>query len=89
MHQVDFSGNYSRIVHLKMHRSQLQAFDEGTFGNYIRHCLVYLDFCELIGGKCFPLEQEKSALFVSYLDNGKRNADTIRNYHSSVRTKNL
>ena len=63
----------------------MRAFDEGTFGNYIRHCSVYLDFCELIGEKCFPLEPEKSALFVSYLDNGKRNADTIRNYHLSVR----
>ena len=69
-----------------MHRSQLRAFDEGTFSNYFRHCLVYLDFCKLIGEKCFPLEPVKSALFVSYFDNRKRNVDIIRNYHLSVRT---
>ena len=47
---------------------------------------MYLDFCALLGFKCFPLEAEKSALFVTYLDDGSRNAVTIRNYHSSVRT---
>ena len=33
-----------------------------------------------------PLEPEKPALFVTYLDNGNRNANTIRSYHSSVRS---
>ena len=47
---------------------------------------MYLDFCDLIGVNCFPLEPEKSALFITYLDNGKRNVDTIHNYHSSVWT---
>ena len=78
--------SFLQNLRLKMCRTQLQAFNEGTLSNYIRHCVVYLDFCKLIGANCFPLEPKKSALFVSYLNNGDRNADTIRNYHSSVRT---
>ena len=44
-----------------------------------------MEFCQSFGWDIFPLEPEKSALFVTYLDNGNRNADTIRGYHSSVR----
>ena len=69
-----------------MCHSQLKAFDKGTFGNNIRHFLVYMEFCDKLGVRCFPLEPEKSALFVTYLDNGNHNAKTIHNYHSSVRT---
>ena len=69
-----------------MRHSQLKACDEGTFGNYIRHFSAYMEFCDILGVRCCPLEPEKSALFVTYLDNGNCNADTIHNYHSRVRT---
>ena len=44
-----------------------------------------MEFCQLFGWKLFRLEPEKSVLFITYLDNGNRNADIIRGYHSSVR----
>ena len=47
---------------------------------------MYMEFCHSLGWECFPLEPEKSALFVMYLDNGNRNANTVRSYHSSVRS---
>ena len=62
----------------------MRAFNKGTFKKYLRHAKAYLEFCQYVGWDCFPLEPEKSALFVTYLDNGKRNADTIRSYLSSV-----
>ena len=71
---------------LKMQKSQMRAFNKGTFNNYMRHCKAYLEFCRNLGWKCFPLEAEKSALFVMYLDDGNRNANTIMNYQSSIRT---
>ena len=45
-----------------------------------------MEFCDKLGTRCSPLEPEKSALFVTYLDNGEPNAKTIWNYHSSLRT---
>ena len=69
-----------------MRCSQLKAFDEGTFGNYIWHFSVYVEFCAKLGMHCFPLEPKKSALFVTFIDNGYINAGTKCNYHSSVQT---
>ena len=45
-----------------------------------------MEFCQTFGWNLFPLEPEKSVLFVTYLDNGNRNANTIRGYHSSIRS---
>ena len=64
----------------------MKAFNKGTFSNYLRHCKVYMEFCDICRFDYFPLEPEKSALFLTFLDNGTRNTNTIRNYHSSVRT---
>ena len=64
----------------------MRAFNKGMFNKYLDMLRHTWDFCQYVGWDCFPLEPEKSALFVTFLDNGKRNADTIRSYHSSVRT---
>ena len=71
---------------LKMRKQQLRAFNKGTFDIYLRHLKAYMEFCQIFDWNLFPLEPEKSALFVTYLDNGNRNADTIRGYHSSIRS---
>ena len=88
LYLFSFSGDTSLLqnLKLKMLKSQMCAFNKGTFNSYLRHCRVYMEFYQLFGWECFPLEQEKSALFMTYLDNGNRNADTIRSYHSSVRS---
>ena len=64
----------------------MHAFSKGTFNSYLRHCRAYMEFCQLWGWECFPLEPKKSALFVTYLNNGNRNANTIRSYHFNVRS---
>ena len=71
---------------LKMRKSQMRVFNKGMFNNYMRHCKMYLDFCRDLCWNCFPLEAEKSTLFMTYLDNGSRNANTIMNYQSSIQT---
>ena len=67
---------------LKMRKSQMWAFNKGMFNCYIRHCKAYMEFCQLFDWDCFLLDAEKSALFVTYLDNGERNAEM----QSSVRS---
>ena len=86
MFSISGDTAFLQNLKLKMRKSQLKAFIKGTFSNYIRHCKEYMNFCDISGFNYFPLEPEKSALFVTFLDNGNRNADTIRGYHSSVRT---
>lgn len=62
----------------------MYAFNKGMFKGYLRHCKAYMEFCQSFGWDLFPLEPEKSAFLVTYLNNGNRNANTIRGYHSSV-----
>ena len=64
----------------------MHAFNKDMFNSYLRHCRVYMEFCQLFQWGYFPPEPEKSALFVTDLDNGNRNADTVRSYHLSVRS---
>ena len=78
--------SFLQNLKLKIWKSQMRAFNKGMFNSYLRHCRAYMEFCQLFGWECFPLEPEKSVLFMTYLDNGNRNANTIRSYQLSVRS---